>query len=143
MLTVAPQLQEITIFYRQAVIKETLRLHPAVAAPLERVVPPEGATVGGHYLQAGTIVGMNPWVIHRDTTIYGADAEEFRPERWLDSPEEQLKLMGRYSMAVRGLHQSLPSSPPVTFFSRFAGLLALFYSSDKVRVLVLVSLTSR
>ncbi|KAJ5990155.1 cytochrome P450 [Penicillium canescens] len=85
--------------YLQAVIKEALRLHPAVAAPLERVVPPEGATVGGHYLRAGTIVGMNPWVIHRDTTIYGTDAEKFRPERWIDSSEEQLKLMGRYFMA--------------------------------------------
>ncbi|KAJ6099461.1 cytochrome P450 [Penicillium canescens] len=85
--------------YLQAVIKEALRLHPAVAAPLERVVPPEGATVGGHYLRAGTIVGMNPWVIHRDATIYGTDAEKFRPERWIDSSEEQLKLMGRYFMA--------------------------------------------
>jgi cytochrome P450 len=85
-------------------MKETLRHHPAVAAVLERVVPPEGATVCGHYFQAGTIVGMNPWVLHRDTTIFGTDAERFRPERWIDSSEEQLNLMGRYSMAVRGSH---------------------------------------
>ncbi|KAJ5770109.1 cytochrome P450 [Penicillium nucicola] len=85
--------------YLQAVMKEALRLHPAVAAPLERVVPPEGATVCGHFLEAGTIVGMNPWVVHRDTAVFGADAGSFRPERWIDSSEEQLKEMNRYFMA--------------------------------------------
>ena len=30
-----------------------------------------------------TVVGANPWVIHRNTDVYGDDVEEFRPERWL------------------------------------------------------------
>ncbi|CAA7058567.1 unnamed protein product [Microthlaspi erraticum] len=31
-------------------------------------------------------VFINAWVIHRDTTTWGPDAEEFRPERHLDVP---------------------------------------------------------
>lgn len=36
---------------------------------------------------------MNPWVLHRDPTVFGPDPEAFRPERWLDSSEDQLKDM--------------------------------------------------
>jgi cytochrome P450 len=33
---------------------------------------------------AGTIVGVNPWVMHRDQEVFGEDVETFRPERWLE-----------------------------------------------------------
>ena len=39
--------------YLQVVIKETLRLHTAVALPMERVVPPGGANICGQYFPAG------------------------------------------------------------------------------------------
>jgi cytochrome P450 len=39
--------------YLQAVLKEALRLHPAVGQPLERIVPEGGATVDGKYFAQG------------------------------------------------------------------------------------------
>lgn len=39
--------------YLQAVIKEALRLHTAVALPMERVVPRGGAEICGHYFPEG------------------------------------------------------------------------------------------
>lgn len=39
--------------YLQAVIKETLRLHPATGQPMPRVVPPWGAQLAGRYFPAG------------------------------------------------------------------------------------------
>ncbi|RKK93892.1 hypothetical protein BFJ68_g15369 [Fusarium oxysporum] len=45
--------------YLQAVIKEGLRLHPAVGQPLERIVPKGGATITGQFFPEGTIVGVN------------------------------------------------------------------------------------
>lgn len=42
-----------------------------------------GADIGGVYLPGGTIIGVNAMVIHRDKSIFGADANEFRPERWI------------------------------------------------------------
>ncbi|GAW15137.1 hypothetical protein ANO14919_045460 [Xylariales sp. No.14919] len=81
--------------YLQAVIKEALRMHPATGLPMERVVPEGGATICGRFFPAGTIVGVNSWVAHRNTQVFGADADTFRPERWLISDEEKLAAMNR------------------------------------------------
>jgi cytochrome P450 len=86
--------------YVQACIKEGLRMQPAVGMLMERFVPKGGVTLDGVHLPAGTIVGINPWVAARDVSVYGPDAEEFRPERWLDTSPEQLKLMERNFLAV-------------------------------------------
>lgn len=90
----------------QAVIKEALRLYPGVSYPLERVVPDGGAELCGHFLPAGTVVGMHAWVIHRDESIFGEDAEYFRPERWLDAEPEELKKMERAFLSVSSSRSS-------------------------------------
>ncbi|CAI7612658.1 unnamed protein product [Penicillium glandicola] len=74
--------------YLDAVIKEALRLHPAVGLMLERIVPAEGLHLpDGPFLPAGTIVGANPWIIHRHR-VFGEDVESFVPERWLKMDTE-------------------------------------------------------
>ena len=85
--------------YFQAIIKEALRMHPAVGLILERVVPQGGADLRGVSLPEGTVVGMNPWTASRDKSTYGRDANEFRPERWLEADEEKLKVMERNFLA--------------------------------------------
>jgi cytochrome P450 len=86
--------------YFQAVVKEALRMHPAVGLLLERVVPRGGTEVGGMWLAGGTVVGINPWVAARDKEVYGEDSEIFKPERWLDADEKGLKAMERNFLAV-------------------------------------------
>ncbi|KAJ4323746.1 hypothetical protein N0V94_001664 [Neodidymelliopsis sp. IMI 364377] len=79
--------------YLQSVILEALRLHPAVGAPLVRVVGPQGLQLCNQYFPPGTEVGVNAWVLHRNTSLYGDDAHLFRPERWMtDNKEERAKL---------------------------------------------------
>ncbi|KAK0290911.1 hypothetical protein LTR35_001632 [Friedmanniomyces endolithicus] len=85
--------------YFQAVIKEALRMHPAVGLLLERLVPTGGAEVAGVHLPEGTVIGINPWVAARDNIVYGPDPYAFRPERWLDADEQSLKLMERNFLA--------------------------------------------
>lgn len=87
--------------YFQAVLKEALRCHSATGFPLERVTPPEGATINAHFLPHGTVVGINSWVIHNDPTIFGEDVDVFRPERWLVS-EAQYRIMDRSFFAFGG-----------------------------------------
>lgn len=74
--------------YLDAVVKEAFRIHPAAGLPLERVVPAGGATIAGHFVLGGTIVGCSAWVLHRNPSIFGADSAHFRPERWLESGGE-------------------------------------------------------
>ncbi|MCJ1363635.1 hypothetical protein MMC16_002742 [Acarospora aff. strigata] len=69
--------------YLQACMYEALRCHPAVGMSLPRVTPPGGIEIDGRYIPQGTTVGVNPWVVHRDTNIFGEDVESFRPDRWL------------------------------------------------------------
>lgn len=84
--------------YLQAVLKESLRLHPATGLPLWREVPAGGATLCGRYFPAGTSVGVNSWVAHRNRDTWGEDADEFRPERWINSNEDQLREMNAMFM---------------------------------------------
>ncbi|KAJ4991166.1 benzoate 4-monooxygenase cytochrome p450 [Stagonosporopsis vannaccii] len=75
--------------YLDACIKEGLRMHPVVGHILERVVPATGMSLpGGTQLPPGTIVGANPWLIQKDKRIFGDDAEQYRPERWLRGDSE-------------------------------------------------------
>ncbi|KAH8433934.1 cytochrome P450 [Aspergillus melleus] len=70
--------------YLDAVIREAMRFHPGVAMLLERYVPVGGlALPDGRHVPAGSIVGMNPYVIGRNRSVWGDDADVFRPERWL------------------------------------------------------------
>ncbi|KAK5240450.1 hypothetical protein LTS06_012451, partial [Exophiala xenobiotica] len=83
--------------YLQACIKEGLRLHPATGLPMVRVVPKGGATIAGRYFPEKTEVGVNSWVAHANQSIFGVDAEDFKPERWLESAERSSE-MNRYIM---------------------------------------------
>ena len=86
--------------YLQATIKEAMRVHPSVGMMMERHVPKGGVMICGKFIPEGTtVVGINPWVVARDETTYGEDVDTFRPERWLEAKEEQLKAMERASLA--------------------------------------------
>ena len=47
-----------------------------------------------------TIVGVNPWVAHANTSVFGLDADEFRPERWLDADPASVNRMEQYFFTV-------------------------------------------
>lgn len=81
-------------------MKEAMRCHPGVSYPLERLVPAGGEVICGQYMKEGTIVGINAAVIHRNTDIFGEDALQFNPERWLGPDEERIKNMDRNLMTV-------------------------------------------
>lgn len=75
--------------YLDACIKEGLRIHPVVGHIMERIVPSTGLALNnGVTLPPGTIVGVNPWVVHRRAEVYGERPDEFLPERWLKKPAE-------------------------------------------------------
>lgn len=77
--------------YLEAVIRESLRILPGVSMPLERDVPTDGFTLpSGGFVPKGVTLGVNPYIMARDSA-YGPDADEFRPERWLQGPDEAIE----------------------------------------------------
>jgi hypothetical protein len=74
--------------YLQACIKEALRICGPAPMGLPRTVPAEGVTIGDRTFAPGTILSVNAWVMHHSTEIWGPDAAEFKPQRWLkaDAP---------------------------------------------------------
>lgn len=74
--------------YLQAVIKEGLRVHPAVGLGLQRLVPAEGTNIVGQFLPGGSTVGIIPYVAHKNTSVFGLDADTWRPEKWLEFEEQ-------------------------------------------------------
>jgi cytochrome P450 len=66
-----------------ATIKEAMRLHPSVGLTMPRITPVGGLHIAGTYIPAGYSVGMNAAVVGYSEHIYGADAHEFQPRRWL------------------------------------------------------------
>jgi len=71
-----------------AVIRESLRYSAPfpTAFPRDVQLGAETAIAGvDKPLPLGTIVGANSWVVSHDKGTWGADANQWNPERWLDA----------------------------------------------------------
>jgi cytochrome P450 len=69
--------------YLDAVVKETLRLCPAVPLVMRRLVEP--LELGGYELPAETIVAPCIYLMHLRADVY-PEPHRFHPERFLESP---------------------------------------------------------
>jgi len=69
--------------YTDAVIRETLRVRPVIVDVARKLTAP--LSIGGYDLPAGTLVLASITGLHARDDIY-ADAEAFRPERFMGEP---------------------------------------------------------
>ncbi|TVU39566.1 hypothetical protein EJB05_12992 [Eragrostis curvula] len=82
--------------YVEAIVKETMRLHP-VTPMLAPRLSREDTSMDGYDIPAGTLVFVNVWAIGRDPAVWGSDTvEEFWPDRFVGS-----------SVDVKGQHLEL------------------------------------
>ncbi|KAH6999325.1 cytochrome P450 oxidoreductase [Ilyonectria destructans] len=82
--------------YLRAVVNEATRVHPSMGLSLPRVVPPGGTHVCGKYVPGGTEIAMNPPVVHFDRKVFGDDADQFIPERWIRDGDRAAAYMERH-----------------------------------------------
>jgi cytochrome P450 len=84
--------------YLTACVNKGLRLHFTLSVGIPRCIPPQSATICNHFFPGnkGLKVLANMQVMQSAIEIFGDDARDFRPERWLDSDEEKLARMQKY-----------------------------------------------
>lgn len=89
-----------TLPYLQAVIKEACRLHPSIVYQIPRYSPAEGINIDGHIIPPGWPVGISALSMNRSRDIFGEDANEFNPERWLED-DKRARYMDSLLATVR------------------------------------------
>ncbi|KAF2201927.1 cytochrome P450 [Delitschia confertaspora ATCC 74209] len=67
--------------YLNAVINEAMRVFPPVALTLR--VASHDTTIQGHFIPKDTTVIIAPWAINTASSLWGEDAKEFNPDRWM------------------------------------------------------------
>ncbi|PWZ36519.1 Cytochrome P450 704C1 [Zea mays] len=82
--------------YLHAALTETLRLYPSVPIDVKCCFS-DDTLPDGYAVKKGDMVNYQPYQMGRMRFLWGADAEEFRPDRWLDDagvfvPESPFKL---------------------------------------------------
>nr|AVZ23851.1 cytochrome P450 [Thanatephorus cucumeris] len=72
--------------YLRAVINETLRLFPAVPVNVRAAAKSTVLAINGkrYYIPAGTRMTWSTLMMHRRKDLWGPDADNFDPDRWLD-----------------------------------------------------------
>ncbi|CCO33927.1 Benzoate 4-monooxygenase [Rhizoctonia solani AG-1 IB] len=88
--------------YLNACLKEALRIQSPVATGLPRVVPPgKTITISGQTFTEGCVISVPLYTINH-SGIWGNDAAEFRPERWLEDESGSLnKYFQPFSLGPR------------------------------------------
>ncbi|CAN1303640.1 Cytochrome P450 93A3 [Linum perenne] len=79
--------------YLQAVVKETLRLHPT--GPLIVRESTEDCEIQGYNISARTRLFVNVWAIGRDPNHW-EEPLEFRPERFIDGKGSHVEVRGQH-----------------------------------------------
>ena len=83
--------QPISLPYTMAVFNESLRLYPPVPIEIKECTA-NSIFPDSTILPKGSVVMWVPWAMGRSHHIWGEDADEFRPERWLLSGSEVANL---------------------------------------------------
>ncbi|EXL39377.1 hypothetical protein FOCG_18016 [Fusarium oxysporum f. sp. radicis-lycopersici 26381] len=76
--------------YLRACIKEALRMFSPTTMRLPRVIAKGGINIAGRHFQEGTILSISPNVVQSSKVIWGDDADQWNPERWMSGDAKKL-----------------------------------------------------
>ncbi|KAH6842966.1 cytochrome P450 [Chaetomium sp. MPI-CAGE-AT-0009] len=101
--------------YIDAIASETLRWHPVVVGGVPHFTKVEDSYMG-HHIPANSIVLANAFAITRDESVFGPQAEDFVPERWLADEHGAASTKSEPSIDACGMNVSALKDLPQTGF---------------------------
>ncbi|KAG8526270.1 uncharacterized protein KY384_000263 [Bacidia gigantensis] len=94
-IPMAPSFSQLkSLPYLRAILNEAQRLYPSAPENDRQAITDTVLPLGGGpnqklpvFVKKGTTMHWSTFALHRRKDLYGDDAAEFRPERWLDGPD--------------------------------------------------------
>lgn len=86
--------------YAESCFYEALRLYPSVPKNSKSCVE-DDILPGGIKVYKGDRVGWSSWVMGRETAIWGPDAKEYKPERWLSGEKPSSAKFNAFHLGPR------------------------------------------
>ncbi|KAH6959580.1 cytochrome P450 [Ilyonectria sp. MPI-CAGE-AT-0026] len=112
-----------------AVITETLRLHPAAPASLQRETPAGGRTLNGVFIPEKTIVSMQCYTTQRDPTVY-PNPDSFMPNRWIGTEAVTESMKSLFLPFSRGTRACLGKNLAMMELKMTTATLVRYYTVD-------------
>lgn len=112
--------------YITAVFNESLRLYPPVPIELKECTA-DTTFPDGTCLPKGAIVMWVPWAMGRSRQIWGPDADDYHPKRWLGSTSDQIMAKSAFEFPV------FNGGPRACLGKKMAELLAVYVIAALIR----------
>ncbi|KAF4315346.1 hypothetical protein JM18_009361 [Phytophthora kernoviae] len=87
------------LIYLEAAIRECIRLNP-VAPALQRIAARDTTLYNNTSIKAGTRIILPHYAMGHLEVVWGPDAEEYKPERWIDEGSGKLIHVSPYKFAA-------------------------------------------
>ncbi|KAG0233648.1 hypothetical protein BGW42_007321 [Actinomortierella wolfii] len=110
--------------YAKAVFYETLRLYPPVPKNAKVAVQADVLPCGAR-VDAGDIVSYSNYALARNQDVWGVDADQFRPERWLIEDPKAKSPFGKFRNESTFKFVSFNAGPRICLGQTFATIEAL------------------
>lgn len=130
-----PYLVAEKLTFLNACVKEALRLHPSILWQLPRQAPANGVRIAGHYIPSSATISMSPIAQNRDRSVFGADADEWRPTRWMTSKGSdpaQIREMDKFNVTVIACLESVWGHFEANSFMKHSSVTVLEPASDAI-----------
>ncbi|TMW62721.1 hypothetical protein Poli38472_005339 [Pythium oligandrum] len=90
------QVQQLT--FLDAAIKESLRLYPAVPA-IPKFIEKDTLLSDGTFLRRGSVAVLPTYAFARAKHVWGEDAADYKPERWIDETTGKVRNESSFKFA--------------------------------------------
>ncbi|KAL8780102.1 MAG: hypothetical protein Q9213_006624 [Squamulea squamosa] len=131
---IASDLEARRLPYLQACIKEGLRILPPANSLFDKITPVEGDSFHGMPIPGNTRIGFSHYSVQRSKEVYGADADFYRPERWLETGGEKLLQMERTQELVFNIGRYMCMGKTIAFMELNKCIVELIRRYDWARI---------